>query len=209
MSDERRGDLSSPDEASRGQERGILAAVLWLNAGLAAALFTAGLMGGSSGLMANALDNLSDVAVYAMSYYAVGRNVRWKIRAARLSGFTLLLLSALIIGDVGRRYVYGSDPSGATMITMTAVAAAVNAWCLRLLRRIRRRDVNLRAAWTFSTNDLLANLGVIGAGILVAWLNTPWPDLVIGFLIAALAAKGGFGILADARSGQSSERRYS
>ena len=38
--------------------------------------------------------------------------------------------------------------------------------------------------WTFSTNDLLANVGVLAAGLLVAWLGRPWPDLAVGFAIA-------------------------
>lgn len=160
------------DEAAR-EERRVLRTALWLNAALAAVLFAGGIIGSSSGLMANALDNLSDVSVYAVSYYAVDRSTHSKERAARLSGVTLLVLSALVLADVIRRSLHGSEPWGLLMIAMTSFAAAVNVWCLRLLRRIRTRDVNLRAAWTFSTNDLLANVGVLAAGLLVAWLGRP------------------------------------
>ena len=59
--------------------------------------------------------------------------------------------------------------------------------------------MNLRAAWTFSLNDMLANLGGLGAGILVMVLGRAWPDLVIGMAIAVIAAKGGWEILRDAR----------
>lgn len=57
----------------------------------------------------------------------------------------------------------------------------------------------MRAAWTFSINDLVANVGVLVAGLLVAWLGQAWPDLVVGFAIALVAAKGGTDILMDAR----------
>ncbi|MDI6746366.1 MAG: cation transporter, partial [Rhodocyclaceae bacterium] len=46
-----------------------------------------------------------------------------------------------------------------------------------------------------STNDVLANLGVILAGALVAWTGSNIPDLVIGLLIALLVLNGARRIL--------------
>ncbi len=83
---------------------------------------------------------------------------------------------------------------------MSIVAAAINVLCLRLLLAQRREDVNLRAAWTFSVNDMLSNLGALAAGVLVMWLGRAWPDLVIGMAIAFVAAKGGLEVLEDARN---------
>ena len=53
----------------------------------------------------------------------------------------------------------------------------------------------MKASYIFSANDVIANLGVIGAGALVAWLGTPWPDWVIGLLIAAVVLAGAVRIL--------------
>jgi len=111
----------------------------------------------------------------------------------------LLVLAAAVLVDVGRRTLGGAEPVGVAMITITVVAAGVNIACLKLLNRVRSADVNLRAAWTFSVNDLLANAGVLAAGLLVAWLGRAWPDLVVGLAIALFAAKGGLDILRDAR----------
>jgi cobalt-zinc-cadmium efflux system protein len=85
------------------------------------------------------------------------------------------------------------------MMAMSAVAAVVNYICLRLLQRIRKPDVNLRAATTFSFNDFISNGGILIAGMLVLWLGTNWPDLVVGFATAVIATKGGIEILRDAR----------
>jgi len=180
-------------------ERRALLVALWLNLAVAASLGVAGILADSSGLIANALDNASDAAVYAISYYAVVRGTVWKTRAAYVSGAMLLLLSAGVLVDVARRFISGAEPISSIMITMTAVAATMNIICLGLLRRLRRGDVNLRAAWTFSINDLFANLGVLVAGILVAALHYSWPDWVVGFAIAVIAAKGGVEILLDAQ----------
>ncbi|HNG80466.1 MAG TPA: sodium:proton antiporter, partial [Burkholderiaceae bacterium] len=51
------------------------------------------------------------------------------------------------------------------------------------------------ASWIFSTNDALANLGVMLAGALVAWTGSPLPDLLIGLAIALLVANGARRIL--------------
>ena len=196
--------------AARGapsrEDRRILLYVLALNVLLSAALAVTGLSADSSGLLANALDNASDSVVYAISFFAVGRSERWKRTAAAVSGVMLLVLAVSVLGDAVRRYVGGSEPIGPTMITMSVVAAAVNAWCLRLLRHLRGRDVNLRAAEVFSVNDFVSNVGLLVAGVLVAWTGRFWPDLVVGAAIAAVAAKGGVEILRDVRAGDVAAR---
>lgn len=186
-------------EPKSAGERRALGIALLLNVGLSAGLGIAGVLADSSGLIASALDNMSDAAVYAISYYAVNRGAAWKTRAARLSGVMLLVLSAGVLADVARRFIVGAEPVSTVMMVMTVIAAFINVACLRLLHGLRHGDVNLRAAWTFSINDLVANLGVLAAGILVAWLDRSWPDLVVGLAIALVAAKGGAEILSDAR----------
>ena len=67
------------------------------------------------------------------------------------------------------------------------------------LKKIRQANVNVRAATTFSTNDFIANAGVLVGGGLVLWTGRAWPDLVVGLAVAAIALKGGIEILQDAR----------
>jgi len=57
----------------------------------------------------------------------------------------------------------------------------------------------LRAARTFSFNDFASNGGILVAGALVLWLKQSWPDLVVGVIVAGIAAKGGLEILEGAR----------
>lgn len=179
-------------------ERSTLWIVLGLNIGLAVAFFASGAFGDSSALIANGLDNLSDSFVYAISLLALSRSAKWKRGAANVSGGLLILFALGILYDAWRRYVDGSDPLGTIMIVMALIAAAINALCVWLLARIRDPDVNIRAANTFSWNDFAANLGIVVAGGLVAWLGTNWPDLVVGVIVAGIAAWGGVGILRDA-----------
>jgi Co/Zn/Cd efflux system component len=53
----------------------------------------------------------------------------------------------------------------------------------------------MRASWIFTSNDILVNLGVIAAGILVLLTNSNKPDLIIGTLVFALVMRGAFRIL--------------
>lgn len=186
-------------DADQSQERRILWQVLLLNAALSAGLAVAGVLGDSSGLLANALDNASDAVVYVVCLLAVGKSARLKRLAALTSGVLLLVFAAGILLDAARRFVTGSEPVGATMVGMSVAASVVNLLCLWLLRPIKTRDVNLRAAQTFSVNDFVSNLGILVAGGLVAWTGRAWPDLVVGIAVAAVATKGAFEIIEDAR----------
>lgn len=126
--------------------------------------------------------------------------------AASISGVMLFILALTVLGDAVRRFVVGAEPVSEVMVTMGLVAAAINAWCLRLLGRLRRTDVNLRAAYTFSINDFISNLGVLVAAGLVAWTGRFWPDVVVGGAIAVVVGKGGIDILRDARRSASTKR---
>jgi Co/Zn/Cd efflux system component len=187
------------DTPAPARERSTLWIVLALNCALAGGFLVAGLIGDSSALIANGLDNLSDAAVYALSLVALSQGAIWKTRAATVSGIMLLVFAAGILLDVGRRYIQGSEPIGSTMMVMAAVAAVVNYLCLWLLQRLEQPDVNLRAATTFSFNDFISNGGILAAGLLVLWLGANWPDLVVGLATALIALKGGVEILRDAR----------
>ncbi|KMS52365.1 cation transporter [Sphingobium sp. H39-3-25] len=190
---------ASPD-AKVAAERRTLWIVLLLNAAIAVGFFVTGLIGDSSALIANGVDNLSDTAVYALSLIALSHGRMWKTRAATASGVMLLIFAVGILIDVGRRYVQGSDPIGPTMMVMSAIAGVVNYVCLRLLQKLKQPDVNLRAATTFSFNDFISNGGILIAGALVLWLGTNWPDLLVGLATALIAIKGGIEILRDARA---------
>ena len=158
-------ELSAQDQA----QRRTLLVVLILNALLFVGLGVGGLLADSSALIANAADNASDSVVYLLSFLAVGRGLHWKRRAARTSGVLLLVFAAGVLLDVSRRWLFGAEPIGISMLVMAVVAAAVNLLCLVLIRRARSEDVNMRAAETFSFNDFAANGGILVAGGLVMW----------------------------------------
>ena len=77
-------------------------------------------------------------------------------------------------------------------------ALAVNVTCALILVRYRAHSGSLsKAAFLSARNDAFANVAIIAAGLVTAFLwRTPWPDLAVGIAIALVnldAARGGMG----------------
>lgn len=185
--------------AAEKAEARTLKMLLAINAAMFVLEFGVGWYAQSTGLVADALDMFADAAVYGLALYAVGRAARHKLRAAHLSGLLQVVLALGVLAEVVRRALYGSEPMSALMMGMGVLALAANVACLWLLARERdgggESGVHMKASWIFSVNDVLANIGVIVAGTLVALTGSHWPDLVAGTLIGLLVLSGGVRIL--------------
>ena len=158
-----------------------------------------GILGKSSGLIADSLDMLADASAYGIALAAIGRSAAFKVNSARFSGILLLVLGLGVVLDVIRRAILGSEPLGLVMVGVAALALIVNVIVLRLLSKHRDGGVHLWAAWIFTRADVLANLGVILGGILVILLSSGVPDLVVGFGIGFYVIKEAIEILREAR----------
>jgi Co/Zn/Cd efflux system component len=190
-----------PELESKEQSR-VLWILLSINAGMFVAELAAGVLAESTGLIADSLDMLADATVYAIGLFAVGKAASAKIRAASLSGIFQMLLAFGVLIEVGRRLLFGSEPEALFMIGVSVVALIANVVCLALISKHRDGEVHMRASWIFSKNDVIANIGVITAGVLVHALASPLPDLVIGALISFVVLRGGIAIVTDARREQ-------
>lgn len=188
----------NPAEAAR-LERKTLGLLLAINGLMFVVEAAAGWWGDSSGLMADSLDMLADALVYGISLYAVGRSRGIQAGAATVSGVLQIMLGMGVLFDVVRRFVYGSEPVSMLMMVVGATALAANVSCLLLIAKHRQAGIHMRASWIFSTNDVIANLGVILSGGLVMALGTRFPDLMIGAVIAFIVVRGGIRILREAK----------
>ena len=151
------------------EQRTLLWTVLGLNGGMFFVEFIAGWIGQSSGLMADSLDMLADAMVYMVGLYAVGKAIEYKAKAALFNGSLQLVLAGFILFDVIRRLISGSAPQSNIMLWISLLALAVNLFCFVLLSRYRTGDINMRASWICSRNDMIANVGVIVSAGLVVW----------------------------------------
>lgn len=185
---------SLPADDSRAQARALWA-LLAINGVMFVVELFAGIWFDSAGLLADSLDMFADAAVYALSLYAVGRTASARLRAARASGVLQLGLAAYAVVEVVRRFIAKSEPEPGWMIGVAGVALVANVACLFIISRHRKGGAHMKASYIFSTNDVLANLGVIGAGVAVASTGSGLPDLIAGAAIAILVLSGAVRIL--------------
>ena len=181
---------------SNAQESGTLRWLLGINAIMFLAEMTVGLIAQSAGLIADSLDMFADAAVYGLALYAVGRSLRLQTRAAHVAGVLQLVLALGVLMEVGRRFLFGSEPESLVMMIVGFIALIANTVCLLLIFKHREGGVHMKASWIFSANDVLINLGVITAGALVAWTGSSYPDLIIGTIVGLIVLNGARRILA-------------
>ncbi len=179
-----------------GAERRLLWQVLSINAAFFIIEIVAGYVAGSMGLMADSLDMLADSIVYGLSLYAVGHAAARKKRIAGLSGYFQMALAVVGLLEVLRRSLGAEGiPDHTTMIAVSFFALLGNALCLYLLNKSKSTEAHMQASMIFTSNDVLVNIGVIIAGLLVIATGSPIPDLAVGLIIFAIVARGAVRIL--------------
>lgn len=161
----------------------------------------------STGLIADGLDMLADSFVYGVSLYAVGKSLEAKNRAALLSGVMQISLGLLCLVEVGRKFLYGSEPLSNFMIVISIIALVANVWCLVLIHKHKDGEIHMKASWIFSANDVIVNTGVIISGVLVYVLKSNIPDLVIGASVSLIVIKGGVSIIKLAKNQENQESK--
>lgn len=188
-------DLEPAAEAEDAAEARTLIILLCINGAMFILEMVVGLIAQSTGLIADSVDMFADAAVYALALFAVGKAAAQKIRAARFAGWLQGVLALGVLVEVVRRVVFGSEPISTLMMMMGAAALIANVVSLMLVARKRDRGVHMKASYIFSANDVIANLGLILAGVLVAWSGSPYPDLIIGTIIGIIVLSGAYRIL--------------
>lgn len=184
--------------ARREDQRRVLMIVLAINAVMFVGEFGAGLIARSVALMADAVDMFGDAMVYGLSLYALNRSERWRDGAAVAKGVFILIFGLGVLWQVAIKIQTGVPPSSTTMLVVGAIALAANLACLALLWRFRKQDLNMSSTFECSRNDVLSNVGVLVAAIAVAALDSGWPDIVVGLVIAGLFLRSAYRVLSEA-----------
>ena len=123
------------------------------------------------------------------------------------SGMFQLALGLGVGVEAGVKLFIDGLPDTTTMGVFGVIALLVNSICFLLLSRYRDGDINLRATWICSRNDMLGNVGVLVAAGLVNWLGALWPDIAIGLLIAAVVVRSAVRVVREARGELRGEKK--
>ena len=82
------------------------------------------------------------------------------------------------------------------MIVVSLLALVANGFCLFLLQKSKsKKEAHMQASMIFTSNDVIINLGVIVAALLVNWTNSNVPDLIVGSFVFLIVLRGAVRIL--------------
>jgi Co/Zn/Cd efflux system component len=180
----------------QSNERKILWAVLIINFSFFAIEAISGLISNSMGLVADSLDMLADSIVYGLALVAVGTTVNRKKNVAKFADYFQLILAVTGFTEVIRRFAgIEQMPDFQTMIIVSLLALTANIICLYLLLKNKSKETHIRATMIFTADDVIINAGVIIAGVLVHFLHSSYPDLIIGAMVFVVVSIGVYKIL--------------
>ncbi len=159
----------------------------------------AGIYSNSLALLSDAAHNFTDALAIGLSLYALrlsqrpANNTRTYgyhragILAALVNAGTLIGIGVLIFYEALGRV---SEPPAVReniMIVVALVAFAVNTSIAVMLHRPGKRDLNVRSAFVHMIGDALATVGVLAAGIAIAFTGMvvldPLASILIGLII--------------------------
>ena len=177
-------------------ERKLLLQVLFINFFFFALEILMGFLSNSMGLIADSLDMLADSLVYGLALFAIGGTTKVKKNIAKASGYFQLILAIFGITEVIRRFLgFGETPAFQLMIGISILALIGNAASLYLLQKSKSTEAHMQASMVFTSNDVIINVGVIIAGVLVFISDSKIPDLVVGTIVFFIVARGAYRIL--------------
>ena len=187
------GEMQFEDPA---KQRKLLWTVLAVNFAFFVVEMTTGWISGSMGLVADSLDMLADAFVYAISLFAVGASLARKKNIAKLAGYFQIALAVMGFVEVVRRFAGVEEmPDFGTMIVVSIFALIANGFCLYLLQKSKSEEAHMQASAIFTSNDVVINIGVITAGVMVYLLGSNKPDLIVGTIVFVVVIRGAIKIL--------------
>ncbi|KXV73641.1 cobalt transporter [Acetobacter malorum] len=142
---------------------------------------------GSVSLLADSADFFEDAAVNFLIVAALGWSARRRAQTGMVLSGVLLLPAVAFLWTLVRKFSAPVPPE-AVQLTLTGLGAlAINLFCAFMLVRFRHHGGSLtNAAFLSARNDVVANIGIIGAGAVTALTHSIWPDIIVGLAIAAM-----------------------
>ncbi|MES2013816.1 MAG: cation transporter [Pseudomonadota bacterium] len=182
-------------DAMKAKQSKTLKIVLLINVFLFFLTAFYGLHSNSTCLLAESLDDFGDAVTYALSLYVVYKSHQMKARVAFIKGCLILLGALYVLSQVVQHLIDNTVPIFESMGVVAFVALFLNLTCLFLLTKHREQDINMSSVWECSRNDILNNISIIVASILVWMTNLGWADIAVGFILSLLLIMSSFKVL--------------
>jgi Co/Zn/Cd efflux system component len=179
-------DHATSFEGLSDEYRRRLILITTINIGMFVVEMVAGQLAGSKALQADALDFAADGATYALSFWAIGKPLAVRAGAAFFKGLSLLFIGLWVAATTLYQFFVMGVPKGEVMSLIGLLALAANLFSVWMLLPYKDGDANVRSVWLCSRNDAIGNVAVVVAAILVLFLNSGAPDLIVAGVMASL-----------------------
>jgi Co/Zn/Cd efflux system component len=167
--------------------RRVVVFVVLLNAAYFGVEFAVATAIGSVSLFADSVDFLEDASVNLLIFTALTWSARRRARVGMVLSGILLLPALAFVWALWSKFNHPLPPPPIPLTITGLGALAVNLACAFLLVRYRHHRGSLtRAAFLSARNDAVANIAIVGAGLLTLALPTVWPDVIVGLGIACM-----------------------
>jgi Co/Zn/Cd efflux system component len=170
--------------------RATVVIVASLNLAYFAVEFAVALAIGSVSLFADSIDFLEDTSINFLIFAALGWKAARRARVGMALAGVLLIPGLATLWTAWQKFNMPVPPAPMPLSLAGAGALAVNLSCALMLTRYRHHSGSLtRAAFLSARNDALANIAIVGAGLVTAYIfRSAWPDLIVGMGILVLNA---------------------
>lgn len=168
-----------------------------------------GLVARSTGLLADAGHNLTDVGALTLSIVAVRLalrppsaarsfgNHRTTILAALANASLIAAVTLLIVIESVYRFGHPEHVRAGLVVVVASLGLVVNGLAALVLRD-GTSDLNMRSAVLHMVGDALASLAVIaGAAVLIVVPSATWLDPASALLVAAIIVYQAWGVLRE------------
>jgi Co/Zn/Cd efflux system component len=180
----RSADDVTPPNLDKDLRRAV-AIVAILNLAYFVVEFVVALSIGSVSLFADSVDFFEDASVNLLIFTAVTWGAARRARVGMGLAGILLLPALALVWALWSKFIHPVPPAPVSLTVTGLGALAVNLSCAFLLVRFRHQKGSLtRAAFLSARNDVLANIAIIGAGLVTIALPSVWPDVLVGLGIA-------------------------
>ena len=143
---------------------------------------------GSVSLFAESVDFLEDTLVNLLIFFALAWSATTRARVGMGMAAILLVPALALLWSLWGKFAHPVPPEPVALSLTGLGALVVNLTCAFLLVRFKSHSGSLtRAAFLSARNDAVANVAIIGAGLVTAFLwPSAWPDIVVGLGIAVM-----------------------
>ena len=162
--------------------------VALLNLGYFGIEFAVALNIRSVSLFADSVDFLEDTSVNLLIFFALAWSDKTRARVGMAMAAILLVPALAFLWSLWGKLADPVPPEPFALSVTGLGALVINTGCAVLLARFRSHGGSLtKAAFLSARNDAIANVAIIAAGLLTAYLwRSIWPDVIVGLGIAAM-----------------------